>query len=231
MARLARLHAPHVVQRVVQRAAEGRVLFADQTDFRHMVRLLAEAAKAYGVAWHAYVLLPTELQLLATPAAATSLPGAMQALGRQYAPRLNRKSGQAGPIWDGRYRSTLIDAETYLFACMRQIESAPVVTGLVAAPEEWPWSSYRHHVGLETSPVISDHALYWGLRNTPFERQAAYAALDESPVPAELGIRIAEATDKGWALGDEGFLARMEGETSRRLRPLARGRRRVTAPR
>jgi putative transposase len=215
MARLARLHAPGIVQRVVQRSAAGRVLFDDEADYRFAVDLLAGTARANGVALHAYALLPDQLVMLATPSTGASLPSLMQAIGRRLAPYRNRKS---------RYRSTLIDADQYLFDCMRQIETAPVDAGLACSAAEWRWSSHRHHVGLETSPIVTDHALYWGLRNTPFERQAAYAALAEAPLGTGLVATIVEATEKGWALGGDDFLRALESESTRRLRPLARGR-------
>ena len=162
--------------------------------------------------------------LLGTPSTGASLPALMQAIGRRLAPYRNRKSGQLGRIWESRYRSTLIDAEQHLFDCMRQIEAAPVVAGLVRSAAEWPWSSHRHHVGLETSPTVTDHSLYWGLRNTPFERQAAYAALAEAPLPSALTARIVDFTEKGWALGSDDFLRSVETASTRRLRPLSRGR-------
>ena len=209
---------------MAQRSAAGRVLFDDEHDYRFGVALLAEAARAHGVALHAYAFLPDQILLLGTPATGASLPSLMQAIGRRLAPYRNRKSGQLGRIWESRYRSTLIDAEQHLFDCMRQIEAAPIDAGLVRSAVEWPWSSHRHHVGLETSPAVTDHSLYWGLRNTPFERQAAYAALAEATLPTVLSTRIVESTEKGWALGGDEFLRSLETASTRRLRPLSRGR-------
>ncbi len=224
MARLPRLHAPGVVQRVVPRAAPGRRRFTDADDDRAFVARRAAAARLPGVALHAYVLLPAEVQLLLTPASADAVPRTMQALGRRYAPLLNRKTGRLGRIWDARYRSTLVDAERHLFDCMRQIEGAPVSQGLARSPAEWAWSSFRHHVGHETSPLVSDHALYWGLRNTPFERQAVYAQMSEATPDRALVERIVDATDRGWVLGDDAFARSIETQATRRLQPRRRGR-------
>ncbi len=224
MARLPRLYAPGIVQRVVQRAAEGRQLFDDADGYRFFAELLGQAASLHGLAIHAYVLLPQQFQLLATPGDANALPRTMQAVGRRFVPYMNRQSGRIGPLFDRRYRSTLIEAERYLMASMQQLETQPVEQGLAQSPDEWRWSSYRHHVGLEQESFLLDHPLYWALRNTPFERQAAYRSLLEAPLAADVASAIERATERGWGLGSELFLQSIAAHATRRATPLLRGR-------
>ena len=224
MARLPRLYAPDVVQRIVQRAAEGRLLFDGADDYRFFVDLLRQAAHSNELAIHAYVLLPRQIQFLATPSNVNALPQTMQAIGRRYVPYMNRRTGRLGPLFDRRYRSTLIEAEQYLLACMQQLETQPVAEGLVQSPEEWRWSSYRHHIGLEQETFLVDHPIYWALRNTPFERQAAYRWLAETPLANDVASAIEHATEMSWGLGSENFLQSISGHATRRLVPLPRGR-------
>lgn len=224
MARLPRLYAPGIVQRIVQRAAEGRLLFDSPADYRFLVELLSETAHTHGLAIHAYVLLPRQFQLLATPSNANALPRTMQAIGRRYVPYMNRRVGRLGPLFDRRYRSTLIEAERYLLACMQLIETRPVAEGVAQSPQEWRWSSYRHHIGLEQETFLVDHPLYWALRNTPFERQATYRSLVEAPLDAGVASAIEQATETSWGLGSESFLQSISEQASRRLSPLPRGR-------
>lgn len=224
MARLPRLYAPGVVQRVVQRAAEGRLLFDGADDYRFFVELLREAARSNELAIHAYVLLPTQIQLLATPSNVNALSRTMQSIGRRYVPYMNRRTGRLGPLFDRRYRSTLIEAEQYLLACMQQLETQPVAEGLVQSSDEWRWSSYRHHIGLEQETFLVDHPIYWALRNTPFERQAAYRSLVEMPIGTAVASAIEYATEMGWGLGGEIFLRSISGQVTRRVAPLPRGR-------
>ncbi len=224
MARLPRLYAPGIVQRIVQRAAEGRLLFDEADDYRLFVELLGQAAHRHRLAIHAYVLLPRQFQLLATPSNADALPRTMQALGRCYVPHMNRRAGRLGPLFDRRYRSTLIEAERYLLPCMQLIETRPVDEGLAQSPQEWRWSSYRHHIGLEQETFLIDHPLYWALRNTPFERQAAYRSLVEAPLDKDTSSAIELATATSWGLGGESFLRSISEHASRRLIPLPRGR-------
>jgi putative transposase len=229
MARLPRLYAPLIVQHVAQRPADGRALFVDDDDYALFTELLATAVREHALALHAYVLLPSQIRLLVTPKGAESIGRAMQSVGRHYVPHLNRKTGRIGPLWDRRYRSTLIDADAYLLAAMCSIEQKPVAEGHVAAPAQWRWSSHGHHIGREQHTIVSDHALYWALSDTPFERQALYRQLCDAPFDAAVAERIERAVERGWLLGDEAFVARIEGRLNRRGKPLQRGRPRKVA--
>lgn len=225
MARLPRLYAPGVVHRVLQRATEGRrLLFEDAEDYGFFVDLLGETARARGLAIHAYVLLPMQFQLLVTPSDSSALPQTMQAIGRRYVPYKNRKTGRLGPLFERRYRSTLIDADGYLLSCMQHLEAQPVAQGFAQSLDQWRWSSYRHHVGREQETFLVDHALYWALRNTPFERQGAYQSLFEAPLAVDFARTVERATEMGWALGDDDFLQSIAPQSTRRAAPMQRGR-------
>ena len=225
MARLPRLYAPGTVQYVLQRPASGRSLFLDADDYALASRILEDATRAHGVAVHAYALLPQELRLLATPADAESIARAMQAIGRRYVPHLNRKAGRSGALWDRRYRSTLVDPAAWLIAAMRHIEHRPVALGHALDPAQWRWSSHAHHAGLGQEAWIQDHAAYWALSNTPFERQAAYRDLSATPLDTARAARIEAAVENGWVLGDDAYATGLQPLVNRRLRPLPRGRR------
>jgi putative transposase len=227
MARLPRLYAPAIVQHVVQRPADGRRLFVDADDYLFFTALLADAVRAHGVALHAYVLLPLQFRLLATPRDAEAIARTVQAVGRSYVPHLNRRTGSLGPLWGHRYRSTLVDADAFLIPSMQFVERQPVADAMVATPDQWRWSSHGHHAGHEQQPFLHDHARYWALSDTPFERQAIYRALAEAPADAQLDRRIESAADHGWILGDAAFVASIESGLNRRGSPLPRGRPRL----
>ena len=224
MARLARLYAPGVAQHIAQRGHDERPIFLDTDDYLAFLAILHEAAHAHGLAIHAYVLMPSQVRLLATPRDETTTARVLQAVGRRYVRHFNRKRGRGGALWEGRYRSTLIDADAYLLACCRYLETLPVVDGLAAAPEQYRWSSYAHHAGVASNPMVTDHACYWALGNTPFERQAAYRALFATDLDPRLADAIRQAAESGWALGGADFLARIAATANRRVRPLPRGR-------
>ena len=201
MARLPRLVVPNQPHHIIQRGNDGQSVFRDAADYLEFLTRLREAAKQFKVAIHAYVLMPDHLHLLATPVDQDGLSRMMQWLGRYYVPYFNRKYARSGTLWQGRYRATVVDAERYLMTCCRYIETNPVRGGLVATVGDYPWSSYPHHIGLKSDPIITDHPLYWALGNTPFEREAAYKTLIEQGLSADEVAVVSDATLKGWALG------------------------------
>lgn len=224
MARLARLSAAGLVHQVVQRGNNGQAVFVDRADRESYLQLLREAAAASQVAIHAYALNDNEVLLLATPDDEQGLSRMMQSLGRRYVARFNRRHGRSGTLWEGRFRATVIEAERHLHACICFVELAPVRAGLAREPHEHPWSSARYHLGLASDPLVADHALYWAMGNTPFEREVAHRQLLERALTPEQTRTIAEATIKGWALGSEHFKSMLEAHTQRRVRPGLRGR-------
>lgn len=224
MARLPRLVVPHQPHHVIQRGIDRQPVFRDAADHAAFLKWLREAARQFRVAIHAYVLLPDHLQLLVSPFDDVGLGRMMQWVGRHYVPYFNQKYGRVGTLWQGRYRATVIEAEPYLLACSSYIELAPVRDGVVASAAEYAWSSCEHHVGLTQDPLITDHARYWALGNTPFDREAAYRELLEQALAATEIHEISAAVEKGWVLGSEKFKMRLQKDSGRRVAPARRGR-------
>lgn len=222
MSRLPRLYVPGLPQLLLQRGNNRMPVFADEVDFEQYRLHLREALRETGVALHAYVLMPDHVHLLLTPGDEKAVGSLMQRLGRRYVRWFNDRHKRTGTLWEGRYRSTVLAPESFLLACYGYVELNPVRAGLVADPAHYGWSSCRHHLGLERDPLVSDHALFWALGNTPFDRQAAYRhLLDEGNGKAQLEA-IRYAAHRGWALGE---LAQPgEAEPNRRLAPLPKGR-------
>ena len=224
MARLPRLTVTDYPHHVILRGNDRQAIFRDDADRREMLDLLAEHARAHGVEIHAYVLMTNHLHLLLTPRREQGVPLMMQAVGRTYVRRFNHKHARTGTLWEGRYRSTLIQTDRYLLACMVYIDLNPVRAGMVARPQDHPWSSHAHYVGQRQDRLITPHALYWALGNTPFAREAAYAELVQAGIAADQQGALTDATLSGWALGDDRFLAGLQVQTPRRLVKARAGR-------
>jgi putative transposase len=223
MARLPRLSVggwPHLV---LQRGHNRQQVFRDEADRGQFLADLREVARTHGLAVHAYALLDTQLRLLVTPPTDTALSQAMQALGRRYGAYFNRRYDRTGSLWEGRFRTTVIEPEQHLLSCMRFVETAPP-EGAMDADVAAAATSQRHHLGLTIDPVVSDHSAYWALGNTPFDREAAYRALTDRPLPLSEVAAIAASIGKGWPLGSASFVQALQGKTERRLIPLRRGR-------
>ncbi len=224
MARLARLYVPDQPQHVILRGLDQQPAFVDDQDYELFIDCLKAAARDHHLAVHAWVLMPGAVQLLVTPSDESSLPKAMQAVGRRYVAHFNRRYARRGTLWEGRYRATVIEGERFFLLASRVVEMAPVRNGLVAAAEDYRWSSYRHHIGLTVDSLITDHPLYWALGNTPFERQRAYRELCEQPFDERETNQLMQATLKGWVLGSDTYRDWASRSANRRVSPLPRGR-------
>lgn len=224
MARQPRLTVAGYPHHVIQRGNDRQAIVRDDADRERFLALLTEQAAIFKVAVHAYVLMDNHVHLLATPETDDGLPKLMQAVGRSYVRYFNAKHSRTGTLWEGRYRSNLIDSERYLLACMVYIDLNPVRAGMVAQPADFQWSSHRHCIGQVSDKLVTPHALFWGLGNTPFAREAAYSEQVQSGVSPVQKDQLTRSALSGWALGGPGFVDELTQRTARRLLPGKAGR-------
>ncbi len=217
MARQPRLSLAGYPHHIIQRGNNRQVIFMDVADRQFFLDLLEAHSRQFGVAIHSYVLMDNHVHLLATPGTAEALPGMMQAVGRRYVRYFNDRHGRTGTLWDGRYKSTLVQSESYLLTCMAYLDLNPVRAGLVAQPSDYAWSSHGHYTGQRTDKLITPHPLAWELGNTPFAREAAYASLVQGGLVRSEQTAITDSALYGWALGDPEFVANLQKKTPRRL--------------
>src|SRR5690349_12443373 len=111
MARQPRLVLPDQPHHIIQRGNDNQIIFRDDEDYRRFLEWLRESAKFYRVAIHAYVLMPNHLHLLATPSDEEGLAAMMQKVGRLYVPWFNNKYGRSGTLFQGRFRTSVIDPD------------------------------------------------------------------------------------------------------------------------
>ena len=224
MARLPRLTLPGYPHHVIQRGNNRQPIFTSTSDREFLLSLLEENATKFGVAIHAYVLMSNHFHLLVSPQTSDGLPQMMQAVGRRYVRLFNDSHARTGTLWEGRYKSTLIQTDRYLLACMAYIDLNPVRAGLSAQASDYPWSSYGHYAGLRTDRLITPHPLVWELGNTPFAREGAYADLVRAGLTAQQQAELTQSALRGWALGEADFVADLQTKTDRRVAKGAAGR-------
>ena len=223
MARSARLVLPGNPHHIFHQGNNRQQVFYDDGDRLRYLDYLEKASRQYQVDIHAYVLLDSSVHLLATPVDAEGLARMMQWMGRCYVPYFNRRYGHSGTLWEGRFRTSVVEAEPWLMKCCRFIEMRPVVEGLVEKAEEYRWSSYSHHVGTHYSSIIRDSVLYWRLGNTPFARESAYLSFMQA-FSQEEDAYLEQVLTKGWPLGGRPFIAQLEKLVGRPFRMGRRGR-------
>jgi putative transposase len=224
MARLPRLTVPGYPHHIIQRGNNRQAIFGGKADYELLLDLLDENARKQQVALHGYVLMSNHFHLLATPETADGIPQMMQAVGRRYVRNYNLRHARSGTLWEGRYRSTLIQAERHLLACMVYMDLNPVRAGLLADPADYGWSSHRHYIGRQADRLITPHPLYWELGNTPFARESAYAELVHAGIDPEQQRALTDSALRGWALGEPDYVADLQRRTARRLARAQPGR-------
>lgn len=210
----------HVIQRGVNRAS----CFFGDVDRRYYLKLLAKFAETRRCAVHAYVLMTNHVHLLLTPAAKGAVAALMQDLGRSYVRVINAIHGRTGTLWQGRFKSSVVDSERYFLACQRYIEMNPVRAGIVSHPNEYAWSSYAHYANGAIKPFITEHDCFARLGTTSEGRAAAYRGLFVQGMSSTELQAIRLAANSSAALGEEGFIERLSVSVGRNIGPRRRGR-------
>jgi len=224
MARLPRYFVKGIPLHIILRGNNREPIFGNDEDCQFFKEVLLDAAKRHALAIHAYVFMTNHIHLLASPVTEQSVPKTLQSVGRRYVQYFNFRYKRTGTLWEGRYRATVVEAEHYLFECMRYIELNPVRAGMVGHPRDYAWSSYRANAEGKVDHLVNSHGLYRSLARDETERCIAYRELVKAPMDAELLTEIRECTHKGWALGSGRFQAKIERLAERRAIPLPKGR-------
>jgi putative transposase len=162
--------------------------------------------------------------MLVTPEKAESASLMMKNLGQRFVQFVNRTHQRSGSLWEGRFRSSIVDSEAYLLACYRYIELNPVRAGMVTHAADYAWSSYRTNALGDASDLVVAHERYLALAPNAAVRQAAYRALFGHAIGDDELKSIREAVNGGFALGSKAFLARLASTAGRRTSPGVRGR-------
>ena len=224
MARLPRYTITNQTQHIVQQGRDFQQVFFEEQDYNYFRDCLDAAAYNYGLKIHAYVLMPDHVHILATPGSSDSVSRTVQSVGRNYVQYFNECNQGSGTLWEGRYRATVIDEKQYLLTCSRYIELNPVRAGLVKSPRDYRWSSYAHNALGKGDEMITAHKLYRELGANTEECSKAYRALFKQKIDKNTVELITESALKGWALGDEKFIRKIEKLSGRRARQLPKGR-------
>ena len=186
--------------------------------------LLNELAPRFECDVHAYVLMTNHVHLLLTPKSAEAPSLLMKELSQRYAQHFNKVHDRTGTLWEGRFRSHIVDSETYLFACQRYIELNPVRAGMVVSPWHYPWSSHRANAGLERSLFLVPHRAYLALGDSNDVRWPRYRALFLNPPCSSELEAIRHCIKTGSTLGCDAFVKELEDRLGRRSKAQPQGR-------
>ncbi|WP_369177311.1 transposase [Candidatus Thiodubiliella endoseptemdiera] len=224
MARLKRITPADIPQHIIQRGNNKQVCFANETDMKAYLQWLKDFSGKYSVSIHAWVLMTNHIHLLCTPKTSDGIGKMMQSLGRMYVGYFNHTYKRTGTLWEGRYKSSIIQSERYLLSVYRYIELNPVRAGMVVSPSEYSWSSYNFNALGVANNLITPHQEYLALGNNAKARSASYIELFKTEIDDKLLYNIRKNINKGLALGNEVFIKEIEVLNNARVSSRKAGR-------
>ena len=224
MARLQRVspegHAVHVMIKSNNRVT----CFKSPVDYSAYMWWLREYSEKNGVEIHAWSLLKNHINLLCTPNIKGGLSRMIQSIGRQYVRFFNKRNKRTGTLWEGRFRSCLIQSDISILELYKYIELNPIRLNFVREAGDYKWSSYLINAEGNSSALCFPHKQYLNLGNSKKERQLNYRKFCEKKLNTNIVDLILKNTNRGLAIGDDNFKIEVENITGLRVRSLKKGR-------
>jgi len=151
MSRPLRIEFPGALYHLTARGNGGDDIFLDDDDRACFLRMFGQEIEQQGWICYAYCLMDNHYHLLIETPEGNLVRG-MRRLNGRYTQAFNRRHRHVGHVFQGRYKSILVEEDAYLLELSRYIILNPVRAGMVETPEAYAWSSYRSSVGLAESP-------------------------------------------------------------------------------
>ena len=211
MSRKLRNCPPEVPVHVIQRGNNRQKCFTSDADIAMYAHWLAEGGKKYEVAIHGWVFMTNHIHLLLTPSDDKAISKLMQNLGRLYVSHFNYSYARTGTLFDGRFKSSLVQAQNYLLTCLRYIELNPVRAGMVTDPGDYRWSSYSAHGFGKRVAMWTPHPFYKLLGDDALSRQERYRELIRENLRVDEISKIRHCVNSGQVLGSEKFRKQVGG--------------------
>ena len=205
MPRLLRLILPGTAVHIVQRGNNRAACFRQDADYLVYLSHLRELSRKYECALHAYCLMTNHVHLLMTPDTADGCTGLMRDLGQRYVQYFNRRYERSGTLWEGRFRSCIVESARYVLACYRYVESNPVRAGMVSHPGSYPWSSHGANTGAHADPHLEAHPEFLALAAEEKQRFASYRDLFEVEVDGAFLQVLRDCTNAGLPIASDAF--------------------------
>lgn len=225
MSRRPRVFVPGYPHHVVQQGHDHNAVFIETADYEFYLANLIEWKSHYDVGVYAYCLMTNHVHLILVPNAdGNAISSLMRRLSARQGRRVNRLEGRIGTLWSGRFRSSVVDTDEYLLACLRYVELNPVDARMVNRPEDYHWSSYAQRLGLNDDNWLAPDPVTTALGATIATRRRAYARFVREGVPTAERELIRDAVRRNQLTGDDRFVDEIERRTGLRVETRARGR-------
>jgi REP element-mobilizing transposase RayT len=224
MSRPLRIEFPGAVYHVTSRGDRREPIYVDDEDREAHLAVIARAMDRFDARVLAYCLMGNHYHLLVQTRQA-NLSQLMRQVNGVYTQVFNRRHGQGGHLFQGRFKAILVDGDAYLATLCRYVERNPVAVCLVAAARDWPWSSCQAHLGEVAAPSwldvdsVAGHLLGREPRHSADRRKARqkYAELVGGDMAVEEGgpaFSWADELRRQIFLGNDEFVARVQSQMS-----------------
>ena len=224
MPRKPRLQAAGLPVHIIQRGNNRQPCFFAEDDYRFFLDYLAKLGKRFHCSLHAYVLMSNHFHLLLSSDLPNGPSLLMKFLGQRYVQYVNRVYKRSGSLWEGRFRSSLVQTQHYVLGCYRYIEMNPVRANMVKHPIDYPWSSYAANADGKKVEWLTPHGEYLALGSDASKRLPAYRGLFATDLDAEVLREIRISTHGGYVIGGSRFREEIEHALKQRATPRGPGR-------
>lgn len=203
----------HIIQRGNNRSA----CFFCYDDYLFYIDTLTALAQLHNCEVHAWCLMTNHVHILLTPSCSKGTALLMKGLGQRYVQYINRTYQRTGTLWEGRFRSCVVQQESYLLSCYRYIELNPVRAGMVKHPADYHWTSYRVNALGESSNLVTQHPIYNELGPDPLGRAKGYQELFKSQLSSDFFDQIRTSTNGNYVLGGARFASQISHALGKRV--------------
>lgn len=225
MPRQARLVLANTAHHIVQRGHNRETVFVERQDYVYYLETLKEWKQELNVAVYGYCLMTNHVHLILNPNdEPDNLGRLMKRLAGRQTRYVNHQENRSGSLWEGRYKSSPIETDSYLLACLRYVERNPIKAGMVKELTDYEWSSYPQHAGFETDCWIDDDEAYLGLGHSKEERMQNYRNYLNQPNLVSESKTIANALQRNQLTGTSRFVDEIEKRLGYRIEQRGPGR-------
>ena len=225
MPRKARVLVPGCPHHIVQRGHNRKAVFATDDDCRYYLSNLKEWKQALGIKLYAWCLMTNHIHLIVEPGDnAMVVSQLMKRINGRQTALVNKLERRSGSLWEGRYKASPIQQDSYLLSCCRYVELNPVRAGMVEAPEAYHWSSYRERMGTLSPTMLDSNASYEMLGKTAFTRRQAYEKFVHAGIKENELKLISSAVKRNQLTGNDLFTSEIAEKIGRRVERREPGR-------
>src|SRR5262245_18511729 len=213
MGRLTRPIADGLVYHALNRGNNRQTIFADAGDYRTFLASLRQTRERYPFDLFAYCLMPNHFHLVLAPHPGQKISRILQSLTVAHTWHVHRRHRSSGHVWQGRFKSPVIQADEHVWTVLRYVEANPLRAGLVDDLAKWLWSSFASHVGLASDDLVAVAPVWERLGADEDKRQKYWRRWLHQPITAKELAAVRRSVTSGRPYGSDAWVTR----TARRL--------------